>query len=77
VIGTMLTIRGSNHPDGSFDWPDALIDAAVFAGANFFTGLGALFSQGALTVNGVGVVACAAMVEFLGILVAKRKIRKE
>lgn len=73
----MLTVKGKNNEDGSFDWSDALIDAGIYAGSSFFTGLGALFSQGALTASGFGVVACAAMVEFLGILVAKRKIKKD
>lgn len=73
----MLTIRGNNNPDGSFDWSDALIDAGIYAGTSFFTALGALLSQGPLTLHGFSVVACAAAAEFLGFLVAKRKIKKE
>jgi len=73
----MLTIKGRHNSDGSFDWADALIDASIYAGTSFFTALGALLSQGPLTIYGLEVVACAAAAEWLGFLMVKRKIVKE
>ena len=73
----MLTVKGRNNHDGSFDWTDALIDAGIYAGTSFFTSLGALLSQGPVSLYGLEVVACAAAAEFLGFLMVKRKIRKE
>jgi len=73
----MLTVKGVNNSDGSFDWTDALIDAAIFAGSTFSTGLGALLAQGNPTIIGIGVVVCASITEFFGILAIKRKITKE
>jgi hypothetical protein len=73
----MLTVKGKNNSDGSFDWADALIDASIYSGTSFFTALGALLSQGPVTLLGFEVVACAAAAEWLGFLMVKRKIVKE
>lgn len=74
----MLSVRGKNNSNGSFDWKDAVLDAGVSAGLTFFITLGAL-SVTSLLSNTEGYVAAgiAAGGQFFAILAAKRGLVKK
>lgn len=75
----MLSRNGYKNEDGSFDWNDALADAAIVAGSTFFITLGAVaLVVGADVVRSIAAAGIAAGSEFFAILVMKRNLpRKE
>jgi len=73
----MLTIRGKNNADGSFDWSDALIDAGIYAGSGFFNALLVAVADGNLLPFELIVAGITAGGLFFGFLGLKRKITKQ
>ena len=75
---TMLSRNGKNNNDGSFDWADAIADAAIMAGSTFFVTLGAMHVTNLLTgPEGWLAAAIAAGAEFFIILATKRGLREK
>lgn len=72
VSHIQLSLRGQKIDNGDFDWVNAVLDAAIFSGITLCTGLGTLASSNALSATSVGVLVCAVLAEFLGILATKR-----
>ncbi|MBA7581589.1 hypothetical protein ES708_23495 [subsurface metagenome] len=56
----MLTIRGTNNSNGSFDWPKNLIDAGIMAALTFFAALGGLGATGLVADREIIAAAIAA-----------------
>lgn len=74
----MLTIRGRNNTDGSFDWKDAIMDAGISAGLTFFTTLGALGAMQMISdAQGYIAAGIAAGGQFFAILCMKRGLIKK
>ena len=73
----MLTIKGKNHEDGSFNWKDALIDAAILAMLTFFTSLGGLGATGMITAREILAAGIAAATQFFMTLAIKRGLREK
>jgi len=69
---------GKNNPNGSFDWGDAVLDAAIMAGLTFFTTLGGLAVTDLIR-SPVGWVAAgiAAASQFFLVLALKRGLVKK
>ena len=72
-----LTVKGKSDSNGSFDWVEAVIDSGILCGITFFTGVGALTANMALSTNSLTVLACAVGVEFLGFMAAKRGLMQK
>ena len=70
--------RGRNNNDGSFNWEDAILDAAIMAGLGFFGTLAGLGAVGLLKNPIVGLTAAgiAAGFEFFAVLATKRGLRE-
>jgi len=73
----MLTVRGNNDPDGSFNWRDALIDAGILAALTLFTALGGLGATGGIGTRELLAAGIAAGTQFFLTLAIKRGLRKE
>jgi hypothetical protein len=75
----MLNRNGKNSENGSFDWEDAVIDAAIMAGSSFFAVLIGLGAVGLLENPTTGLLAAgiAAGAQFFAILAIKRGLREE
>lgn len=75
----MLNRKGKNNDNGSFDWEDAIIDAAIMAGSSFFAVLVGLGAVGLLENPTTGLLAAgiAAGAQFFAILAIKRRLREE
>lgn len=75
----MLHINGKNNADGSFDWKDAIADAAIMAGISFFGTLAGIGATGITTnpITGFLAAAIAAGSEFCAILAIKRGLREK
>jgi len=73
----VLTIRGTNNPDGSFDWKDSLIDSGIIAALTFFTSLGGLGATGMVAGREILAAGIAAATQFFMALAIKRGLRKE
>jgi len=75
----LLSVRGKNNADGSFNWADALADAGVMAGLTFFTTLSAVVVTGvALTSDWTTFVVPAAIsagMQFFAVLAVKRGLK--
>ena len=75
----VLNRNGKNSDNGSFDWEDAVIDAAIMAGSSFFAVLIGLGAVGLLENPTTGLLAAgiAAGAQFFAILAIKRGLREE
>ncbi len=75
----MLNRNGINNENGSFDWEDAVIDAAIMAGSSFFAVLLGLGAVGLLENPTVGLLAAgiAAGAQFCAVLAIKRGLREK
>ena len=75
----VLNRNGKNGENGSFDWEDAVIDAAIMAGSSFFAVLVALGAVGLLENLTVGLLAAglAAGAQFFAVLAIKRGLREK
>jgi len=73
----MLKMRGNNNEDGTFDWKDAIADAAISGGLTFCTTLGALATQGPLATSGLVTAGIAAAGQFFAVLAIKRGLRPQ
>jgi len=75
----VLNRNGKNNENGSFDWNDALIDAAIMAGSSFFAVLVGLGAVGLLENPTTALLAAgiAAGAQFFAILAIKRRLREE
>ncbi len=72
----VLTIQGQNNGDGTFNWKDAVCDAAITAFLTFFTTLG---GATILEVGGKAIIMTAAISsasQFFLFLALKRGLRK-
>jgi len=72
----MLHRHGQFNPDNTFNWRDALIDAAIMGGLTFFTCLGGSATTGILTPREVLSAAIAAATQFFLILAIKRGLKE-
>lgn len=74
----MLSRKGKNNSNGTFNWLDAFIDATIMALLTFFTTLGGMAVTNLLS-NPVGWVSAgiAAGTEFFVILAIKRGLREK
>lgn len=68
----VLSRNGQTNGNGSFDWRDALIDAAIVAALTFVTSMGGISLVGAETVRVVAGAAIAAVTQFFIFLAIKR-----
>ena len=75
----LLNRNGKNNENGSFDWRDALIDAAIMAGSSFMAVLVGLGAVGLLENLTTGLLAAglAAGAQFFAILAIKRGLREK
>ena len=77
-VNMVLSRNGKNNPNGSFDWGDALADAAIMAGLTFFTTLGGLAVTDLLKNPAAWLSAgIAAGAQFCAILALKRGLREK
>jgi len=74
----VLHRHGQRNPDDTFNWRDALIDAAIMAGLTFFTTLGGLGATGLLADPQLGLLAAliSSGTEFFAILAIKRGLKE-
>jgi hypothetical protein len=72
----MLRFKGTNNVDGSFNWRDAVIDAAIIAGVTFFSSLGGMALAGIPTLELCFPAAIAAGTQFCLTLAIKRGLRE-
>lgn len=73
----MLTVRGTNNENGSFDWHSNLVDAAIMAALTFFAALGGLGATGLIAEREAIAAAIAAATEFFLMLAIKRGLREK
>ena len=75
----VLNRAGKNNDDSSFDWEDAIIDAAIMAGCSFFAVLVGLGAVGLLENPTTGLLAAgiAAGAQFCAGLAIKRGLREK
>jgi hypothetical protein len=73
----MVSRNGQNNGDGSFDWKDAVIDAAIISGSTFFTTIGGSGLVGVSTIDSIKVAGIAAAAEFFAWLTIKRGLREK
>ena len=75
----VLNRAGKNNENGSFDWENAIIDAAIMAGCSFFAVLVGLGAVGLLENLETGLLAAgiAAGAQFFAVLAIKRGLREE
>ena len=75
----VLNRNGKNDENGSFDWNDAIIDAAIMAGSSFFAVLMGLGAVGLLENPTTAIIAAgiSAGAQFFAILAIKRGLREE
>ena len=74
----MLSRKGKNNENGSFNWKDAVIDAAITAGITLCVTGGAMVSTGVIyTKEGVATLFFATLGQFLGFLAIKRGLREK
>ena len=75
----VLNRNGRNSENGSFDWEDAVIDAAIMAGCSFFAVLVGLGAVGLLENPRIGLLAAgiAAGAQFCAVLAIKRGLREK
>lgn len=71
-----LSRNGRNTANGTFDWTDAIADAAIVSGLTFFTALGgsAIFLEPSKAVISATISAGG---QFFLFLALKRGLRKE
>ena len=72
----MLSLKGTNNADGSFNWRDAIIDAAIIAGVTFFSSLGGMVLAGIPSLEICFPAAIAAGTQFCLTLAIKRGLRE-
>jgi hypothetical protein len=72
----LLTVKGQNNADGSFDWQDAVIDAGIIAGVTFFSSLGGMAVMGIPTLEICLPSAIAGATQFFITLAIKRGLRE-
>ena len=73
----MLTVRGTNNENGSFDWSSNLVDAVIMAALTFFAALGGLGATGVVSQREIIAAAIAAATEFFLMLAIKRGLREK
>ncbi len=75
----VLNRNGRNNENGSFDWENAVIDAAIMAGCSFFAVLVGLGAVGLLENPTTGLLAAgiAAGAQFCAVLAIKRGLREK
>lgn len=73
----MLTIKGTNNSDGSFNWRDALLDAGILAGLTFFSSIGGMSIIDVNTSKMLIAGAIAAGAQFFLTLAIKRGLREK
>jgi len=73
----LLSARGKNNADGSFNWADALADAAIMGGMTFFTTLGGLGVAGLASDPKATLLAAiiSAGAQFFAVLAVKRGLK--
>jgi len=76
-MGKVLSRNGQNNKDGTFDWKDAICDAAIASGTTFFTTLGAGSAAGLPTREMVIASAISAAAQFFIWLSIKRGLREK
>ncbi|MBA7555609.1 hypothetical protein ES705_48280 [subsurface metagenome] len=73
----MLTVRGTNNGDGSFNWRGNLVDALILAALTFFVTMGGLSATGLVSERELIAAAIAAATQFCLTLTIKRGLREK
>ena len=73
----MLTVRGTNSANGSFDWTANLVDAVILAALTFCAALGGLGATGVISQREIIAAAVAAATQFFLTLAIKRGLREK
>ena len=73
----VLSVKGQNSNNGSFDWRDALLDSGIMAGLTFFTSLGGLGLTGGIVTRDLIAAGIAAATQFFIVLAIKRGLREK
>ena len=73
----MLSRKGKNNRDGSFNWRDAMIDAGIVAGLTFCTSLGGMSVLTPITETQLVSAGIAAATQFFLFLAIKRGLREK
>lgn len=72
----VLSVKGKNNSNGSFNWADALVDAGISAGISASTSGLSMVATGVIyTSAGQLTLAFTVLGQFLGFLAVKRKLR--
>jgi len=74
---SMLTVRGTNGSNRSFDWKSNTVDAVIMAALTFFAALGGLGATGVISQREVVAAAIAAATQFFLMLAIKRGLREK
>ena len=72
----IMTARGINSSNGTFDWDDAIFDSLIIAGVTFFSTLGAGTVTGLPTTTSLIAAGIAAATQFFVTLAIKRGLRQ-
>jgi len=73
----ILTLRGENNADGSFDWGGAIIDSGIMGALTFFTALGGMAAVGMPTRESLVAAGIAFATQFFITLAVKRQLREK
>lgn len=74
----MLSRNGKNNTDGSFNWADAVCDAAIVSGLTFCVVGGSMATTGILyTQSGITSLILSTLGEFFMFLAVKRGLREK
>jgi len=72
----VMSLRGRNNSDGSYDWPGAIIDSAIMGAVTFFSALGGMTAIGIPTTESLVAAGIAGATQFFIALAIKRGLRE-
>jgi len=72
----IMSLRGANNSDGSYDWTGAIIDSAIMGAITFLSALGGMTAVGMPTSGSLVAAAIAGGTQFFITLAVKRQLRE-
>jgi len=72
----LMTLRGENNSNGTFDWEGAIIDSAILGAITFFSALGGMSVIGVPTRDSLVAASISFATQFFIALAIKRKLRE-
>ena len=72
----IMSLRGENNADGSYDWEGAVTDSAIMGAVTFFSALGGMSAVGIPTTESFVAALIAGATQFFIALAIKRGLRK-